>query len=111
MRTLDELQSTRDRYAFRALSSQSLGDQALARFLDYVLDPTISELELANILEEINEEPNHEGCCPGDGDCCTENHCTDFSDSCCGREHCPASPELRAQCSYAAGHDNLVVSR
>lgn len=56
MRTPAELQSTRDRYTFRALSSTSLGDQLVAQILDWVCDPSISDLELDRVRMRINGE-------------------------------------------------------
>jgi hypothetical protein len=111
MRTESELRSTRDRYTFRALSTSSNGDHYLARFLDWVLDPTISDLELVNIMETINDEPDHTGCCQGEGDCCTKDHCPEDCIDCgdtgeCELEHCDdrcgAQMEEGTQANYTA---------
>ena len=56
MRTESELQATRDRYNYRALSSGSLGDHLLSQLLEWVCDPLVSDLELDDIRMRINGE-------------------------------------------------------
>jgi hypothetical protein len=119
MRTESELQSTFDRFHFRSLSSTSPGDIWIATVLHYVLDPQVSELELDRVMDELNNwDGLHDDCCPGDGSCCDDDHCSDHEGDhtcdrdhcstdgeCCSREHCPVLPELRRDCSIAMAND------
>jgi NAD-dependent dihydropyrimidine dehydrogenase PreA subunit len=70
VRTESELQSTRNRYYARCLSARDNGDQFILTILEWVLDSSVSDLELTRVMEQVNDHPGkHDECCPGDGSC------------------------------------------
>ena len=56
MRPSTEIESTRDRYRFRALSAGDPGNERIERILTWVLDRDVPDIELDRVVQEINDD-------------------------------------------------------